>query len=811
MRGQFFRRLFTTAALIGSMFGMSLSPHMVEAAVKKPAALTYTASVLALSVPRTLKSGEVDQIRVTIKNLGTATWKRDGKNYVALYRWNPTTKKEIASAFARPSWETALRPTRLPLSAVSPNGEVSFAFPVRAPDRPGVYREQFILASEGVAWIARSAFDVELTVVAGTNAPAPVVSPVVNTTVPVSTPSAPVSQASLPSSSEWRAELADKGGIEWQVEPADRTIAEVTFRNIGSTTWERDTGPFVSVYAVDASGKKERVTSFVAGADPKKPVARLREERVAPGNIGHFKLQLRGPSSPGFYRESFALAAENQAWIEGGVFVLPIRVPGRDEFIGTAPPETQPLSPTTNPSAPTSGFTAGNNLYAVLENRSAGELSGGGYAQKEFVVTYKNVGTVAWKNPSMRFIDLRRPVYANDSSLQDTSWSNTNEAVRLLGTTRPQDITSLAFTFRLPADQGAYTALFQLYVDGKAVQGGIVEIPLMVTSNAANRVPRAPTPPPVSRPTAPSVPATPVATRPSIEAIPLNGDINSLPAEPMIRVGLLRTVDSRSVIQAMSVPVLVQQAGSAVCRLAVGQQASVLFDRTSRVYILGEACSGQSSAHYVFKAEDNLSPMRVTDYDRNDNTFRAQLELRYTPATDSVWLINELPIEWYLKGIAETSNLSPMEFKRTLLTTARTYAMYHVQRGTKHADEFYTVDARYDQVYRGYGHELRAPTIAQAVDATRGQIVTYQGRLAITPYFSRSDGRTRGWGEVWGGASSYPWLVSVPVPQDIGRTLWGHGVGMSATGALDMANEGRGYDEILRHFYQGIELRRAYR
>lgn len=810
MRGPFFRRFFTTTGLIGLILGIGLPLQMVQAAVKKPVSVTHAASVLTLAVPRVLKPGEVDQVRVTIKNLGTATWKRDGKNYVSLYRWNPTTKKEVASAFARPSWETTLRPTRLPVSTVSPNGEVSFAFPVRAPDRAGIYREQFILASEGVAWIARSAFDVELTVVAGANAPAPVPTPVSATLLPVLTLSAFVSEASLPSSSEWRAELIDKGGIEWQVEPADRTIAEVTFRNTGSTTWRRETGPFVSVYAVDASGKKERATSFVAGTDPKKPVARLLEEQVTPGNIGHFKLQLRGPAVSGFYRESFALAAENQAWIEGGQFLLPIRVPGRDEFVGTAPPETQPLSPTANVITRTSG-TAANNLYAVLASRSGGEVSGGGYTQKEFVVSFKNVSTVTWNNPSIRFIDLRRPVYANDSSLQDVSWSNANEAVRLLGTTRPQDLTSLAFTFRLPANQGAYTALFQLYVNDKPVQGGIVEIPLMVTSNAANRTPRVPVPTSVSRSTRPSVPITPVVTRPPIEAIPLNGDVNLLPAEPMIRVGLLRTLDSRSVIQAMSVPVLVQQAGSTVCRLSAGQQASVAYDRTSRVYILGEACSGQSSTQYVFKAEDNLSPMRVTDYGRNDNTFRAQLELRYTPATDSVWLINELPIEWYLKGIAETSNVSPMEFKRTLLTTARTYAMYHVQRGTKHADEFYTVDARYDQVYRGYGHELRAPTIAQAVDATRGQIVTYQGRLAITPYFSRSDGRTRGWGEVWGGASSYPWIVSVPVPQDIGRTLWGHGVGMSATGALDMANEGRSYEEILKHFYQGIELRRAYR
>ncbi len=174
-------------------------------------------------------------------------------------------------------------------------------------------------------------------------------------------------------------------------------------------------------------------------------------------------------------------------------------------------------------------------------------------------------------------------------------------------------------------------------------------------------------------------------------------------------------------------------------------------------------------------------------------------------------MINELPIEWYLKGIAETSNSSPAEFQRTLLVAARTYAMYHVNRGgTKHANEYFTVDATLDQLYRGYAIEQRAPTISAAVDATRAQIVTYGGRLAITPYFSRSDGRTRSWGEVWAGGSSYPWLVGVPVPQDQGRTLWGHGVGMSATGALAMANEGRRYDQILKYFYTGIEILRVY-
>ncbi|WP_047980614.1 SpoIID/LytB domain-containing protein [Ornithinibacillus contaminans] len=35
---------------------------------------------------------------------------------------------------------------------------------------------------------------------------------------------------------------------------------------------------------------------------------------------------------------------------------------------------------------------------------------------------------------------------------------------------------------------------------------------------------------------------------------------------------------------------------------------------------------------------------------------------------------------------------------------------------------------------------------------------------------------------------------------------WGHGVGMSQTGAMGMAVKNRTYDQILKHYYQGIEL-----
>ncbi len=203
----------------------------------------------------------------------------------------------------------------------------------------------------------------------------------------------------------------------------------------------------------------------------------------------------------------------------------------------------------------------------------------------------------------------------------------------------------------------------------------------------------------------------------------------------------------------------------------------------------------------------------------NDNQFRQIIEFHYSQATKKLWVINELLISNYLKGLAETTNYSPLEFQKVLVTAARTYALYHYGRGvqfgipdgsTKHEVEHFHVDAVYDQVYRGYGSEKRMPKLAQAVEATHGVVVTYNNHIVVTPYFSRSDGRTRAWTEVWGG-SAKPWLVSVAVPEDKGQTLWGHGVGMSARGALLMARDkGKTWQQILTYFYKHTELKKVY-
>ncbi len=53
-----------------------------------------------------------------------------------------------------------------------------------------------------------------------------------------------------------------------------------------------------------------------------------------------------------------------------------------------------------------------------------------------------------------------------------------------------------------------------------------------------------------------------------------------------------------------------------------------------------------------------------------------------------------------------------------------------------------------------------------AVAATSGQIVTYDGRPAVTYFFASSGGYTESIQNVWAGAAAEPWLRGVPDPYD---------------------------------------------
>jgi len=309
-------------------------------------------------------------------------------------------------------------------------------------------------------------------------------------------------------------------------------------------------------------------------------------------------------------------------------------------------------------------------------------------------------------------------------------------------------------------------------------------------------------------------------TSPTPNTNPTNPENNSANSSngPIIRVGLFSATETQT-IKANTSYKIKDANGAVLAAVPLNAVATAGFNFTNKTYsFTANGTSISTSSYLRFEGDANtvfeivnLEWRPAWNTSLNDNKFLGILELRYSPKTNKLWMINELQLEYYLKGLAETSNSSPMEYQKALITAARTYAMYHYNRGTKHAAEYYTLDATYDQVYKGYNSQLRLPKVSEAVEATKGQVVTYQGNVVVTPYFSHSDGYTRNYEDVWGGAM-VPWCRSVKEPNGYTKTtLYGHGVGLSAYGAILLANDyNYNFEQILKYYYTGIELKKIY-
>lgn len=562
--------------------------------------------------------------------------------------------------------------------------------------------------------------------------------------------------------------VSQSGSGVLSMEPGEVKEVTVSFQNTSATTWKNDGTGYISVYTYEP---KYRKSSFDPGTwlSPSQ-VKRMREVTVAPGGTASVAFQLHAPATEGTYTETFALASEGTAWINGGTFTFVISVKERARAVADDGND----------------LVSDDGLSASLVMQSANKVKL--VAGRSVLVTagFKNTGTKTWTSFGVRTPSIAI-ASSSASSFAHPSWSGQQLAYYEGQTVRPGETAYATFSLTAPSTNGTHTAKFQFAANDIALDGAFVELPVSVTGGASE----------------------------AVEAEEVVDVDENIIDEPIIRVGVLiidEETDNKTVITSFESDFELRDInGNLLGEVEVGEEVTARYDGSRYVFDRG---NGPEYSTYAlrFIPDTENAVMTITNFDRRvtrgsanaDNTFRGILEFRHNDHKDRAWIINELPMEYYLRGLAETSNISHMEFQKALITAARTYAFYHWTRATKHAREFFHVEAYADQVYKGYGQEQRTPRVTEAIEATRGQIVTYGGETAITAYFSRSDGRTRDWSEVWGG--SVPWSVGVAVPCDEGKTLWGHGVGMSASGALCMANNGMLYDEILKYFYTGIEL-----
>lgn len=119
--------------------------------------------------------------------------------------------------------------------------------------------------------------------------------------------------------------------------------------------------------------------------------------------------------------------------------------------------------------------------------------------------------------------------------------------------------------------------------------------------------------------------------------------------------------------------------------------------------------------------------------------YRGFLTVRREP-DGTLRVINTVPLEPYLYGVipAEIGAKVPMEAMKAQAVAARTYALKN--RGKCVKDGFDLDDTTRCEGYEGVDGETA--TSNAAVDGTRGQVLTYQGRMIDAPYSTDSGGVT---------------------------------------------------------------------
>lgn len=264
--------------------------------------------------------------------------------------------------------------------------------------------------------------------------------------------------------------------------------------------------------------------------------------------------------------------------------------------------------------------------------------------------------------------------------------------------------------------------------------------------------------------------------------------------------------------------------------------------------------------------------------------------------------VEELDLDTYLLGVV--SSEMPVDFEDEALkaqaVVARTYTLYKITNGSKHENADICDDSKCCQAwitkekrFERWDEDKRQSNwtkIENAVNSTKGKIITYEGKIINAFFHSNSGGTTDTATDVWGG-TNYPYLQAVQTSGEDAYTQYssevslskeefvskikeyhsnftidfnskdqikileytegdriktikignlnlsgveirnifglksakfeisiesdninfkvvgyGHGVGMSQTGADSMAKQGNNYEEIIKHYYTGVEI-----
>lgn len=326
-----------------------------------------------------------------------------------------------------------------------------------------------------------------------------------------------------------------------------------------------------------------------------------------------------------------------------------------------------------------------------------------------------------------------------------------------------------------------------------------------------------PSPSVSATPSLTSTPTTPTAT-PTLSVTP-SPTIQS--GAPKIRVAIYEVLPGSAMLTANTAFNVLDKTGQVIATKNANENYVYDIVATSSAFakIVPQSADGVVT---IVSYEDHPAWKPSLNY----NQFHGAVEIIYSPKSNKVWAINELDLEDYLYGIAEISSTDATEYQKAMVVAARTYAQYYIQKGGKRGvDEVYILNnTTSDQLYKGYAREVLAPSIVAAVIATAGEIITYNGNPIVSAYSSgAAELQTKGttsacalWGKQYCEVGFEYLAGGVKDPANAVydyATCGGanHCVGLSGAGARAFAKTGtKNYQEILRYYYLGTEIKKVY-
>jgi SpoIID/LytB domain protein len=231
-------------------------------------------------------------------------------------------------------------------------------------------------------------------------------------------------------------------------------------------------------------------------------------------------------------------------------------------------------------------------------------------------------------------------------------------------------------------------------------------------------------------------------------------NFSQVDVEPTVAPATLRLYTSNSNYTTLDVPL-----GSAVRSVNAGGKVKVTADGEAQgSFTMMELVPGGSGSSEG-RVEITLKTSGGTSIDPRE--YWGTIRVQFGDDAGELWVYNFVPLEKYVRSIAEVDydwatvggDYYAPDAVKAQAVASRTYAV--AKNGATLSDNWA------DQCYRGYSFEAKYPGIAQAAQATAGQILTYAGE-PVTAYFSgHSGGYTST--SAWSGAKP-PYIVSQADP-----------------------------------------------